>query len=91
MVKDTPVPAKSPVPATATSTTSGATVSEKSASPPATATTTTTAAGRAKSKSPVGGDSGKEDSEGDDVAVPARRPEEIGWAEKGKNLLFGKK
>lgn len=27
----------------------------------------------------------------DDVAVPARKPEEIGWAEKGRNLLFGKK
>jgi hypothetical protein len=27
----------------------------------------------------------------DDVAVPARRPEDISWAEKGRNLLFGKK
>ncbi len=27
----------------------------------------------------------------DDVAVPARKPEEIGWAERGLNLLFGKK
>lgn len=90
VVKDTPSPAKSPVPTTATS---GATVSEKPASPPATVAAAATAAvvEREKSRSPVSGDSGKEDSEGDDVAVPARRPEEIGWAEKGKNLLFGKK
>ena len=27
----------------------------------------------------------------EDVAVPGRKPEEIGWAEKGRNLLFGKK
>ncbi|KAK3905844.1 hypothetical protein C8A05DRAFT_41268 [Staphylotrichum tortipilum] len=27
----------------------------------------------------------------DDVAVPARKPEDISWAEKGRNLLFGKK
>lgn len=83
VAKDTPAPAKSPVPATATS---GVTASEKPASPP-----TTAALVKEKSPSPLAADSGKEDSEGDDVAVPARRPEEIGWAEKGKILLFGKK
>ncbi|KAK4043017.1 hypothetical protein C8A01DRAFT_32962 [Parachaetomium inaequale] len=45
---------------------------------------------KVKSAPPVrSGDDGN--GEGDDVAVPARRPEEIGWAEKGMNLLFGKK
>jgi hypothetical protein len=83
VVKDAPALAKSPVP----STTGAGAVSEKPASPPATAA----AADKEKSPSLLGGDSSKEDSEGDDVAVPARRPEEIGWAEKGKNLLFGKK
>lgn len=40
---------------------------------------------------PLGGKGPGEDSDGD-VAVPAARPEEaVGWAEKGKNLLFGKK
>jgi hypothetical protein len=38
-----------------------------------------------KRSSPAGSDTGS------DVAVPARKPEEIGWAEKGRNLLFGKK
>jgi hypothetical protein len=40
-----------------------------------------------KSRSSSNGD----DANDDDVAVPARKPEEIGWAEKGKNLLFGRK
>jgi hypothetical protein len=45
---------------------------------------------KVKSAPPVRrGDDGN--GEGDDVAVPARRPEEIGWAERGMNLLFGKK
>ncbi|KAH6853789.1 hypothetical protein B0I37DRAFT_349197 [Chaetomium sp. MPI-CAGE-AT-0009] len=79
VVKEASPPAKSPVPSTAA-------VPEKPASP-----TPAVAVEREKSRSPVTGDDGKEDSEGDDVAVPARRPEEIGWAEKGKNLLFGKK
>ncbi|KAH6634440.1 hypothetical protein B0J18DRAFT_19838 [Chaetomium sp. MPI-SDFR-AT-0129] len=41
---------------------------------------------------PLGGERVRgEDSDGD-VAVPAARPEEtVGWAEKGRNLLFGKK
>ncbi len=38
-----------------------------------------------KSSSPV------PNNDDEDVAVPARRPEEISWAEKGRNLLFGKK
>ncbi|KAK4233818.1 hypothetical protein C8A03DRAFT_38440 [Achaetomium macrosporum] len=38
-----------------------------------------------KRSSPAGSDTAS------DVAVPARKPEEIGWAEKGRNLLFGKK
>ncbi|KAK3310061.1 uncharacterized protein B0T15DRAFT_22627 [Chaetomium strumarium] len=38
-----------------------------------------------KRSSPTGSDTAS------DVAVPARKTEEIGWAEKGRNLLFGKK
>jgi hypothetical protein len=40
-----------------------------------------------KSRTSTNGD----DANDDDVAVPARKPEEIGWAEKGRNLLFGRK
>ncbi|KAK4105512.1 hypothetical protein N658DRAFT_403744, partial [Parathielavia hyrcaniae] len=42
-----------------------------------------------KVKSRTSSDGG--DAADDDVAVPARKPEEAGWAEKGRNLLFGKK
>ena len=34
---------------------------------------------------------GAGNDEEDDVAVPARKPEEMGWAERGMNLLFGRK
>ncbi|KAK4128769.1 hypothetical protein N657DRAFT_639260 [Parathielavia appendiculata] len=44
-----------------------------------------------KVKSRASSDGDHADAGDDDVAVPARKPEEVGWAEKGRNLLFGKK